>query len=135
MDTTPPLSWEICVIDTGDTVLLHVRGELDLATAPELEALLARLTSRRCELDLSHVPFIDSTGINLLTRHHRLAQKTGGHLRVVAVTRAVRRVLDITGTSTLLLSEPGTPRPKTTPISRRTAVLPGPASSSSFRPA
>ncbi|MEU6394830.1 STAS domain-containing protein [Streptomyces sp. NPDC046939] len=55
-------------------------GEFDIATALRLRAVLAPLTQRRCELDFGHVTFLDSTGINLFTRHRRHAVAAGGHL-------------------------------------------------------
>ncbi|MFI0242262.1 STAS domain-containing protein [Streptomyces sp. NPDC016845] len=112
MGTPFPPGLQIQTVDTGDTVLLHLRGELDIATAPRLEPVLIPLTAQTCELDLGHVTFIDSTGINLLTRHHRQAAAAGGRLRLIAATRAVRRVLEITGT-TYLLDDPGPPPPDT----------------------
>ncbi|MEV5607389.1 STAS domain-containing protein [Streptomyces sp. NPDC052225] len=96
----PP--WAVQTVDTGDCVLLRVSGELDVVTAPRMEPVLRSLHARACELDLSQVPFIDSSGINLLIRHHRQADQEGGSLRVIAASRPVCRVLDIVGTSRLL---------------------------------
>ncbi|MFJ4716496.1 STAS domain-containing protein [Streptomyces sp. NPDC088785] len=100
--TTPP-SLVIDVVDTGDAVLIRVRGEIDLRTGPRLERALAPFHARRCELDLGEVPFTDSTGVNLLVRHHREAARAGGALRLVSVARPVLRILRLTGTDALLL--------------------------------
>ncbi|MEU6394347.1 hypothetical protein [Streptomyces sp. NPDC046939] len=53
MGTPFPSGLQLQVVDSGDTLLLRVNGELDIATAPLLEAALAPLTQRRCELDPS----------------------------------------------------------------------------------
>lgn len=87
-------------------MLLRISGELDVLTAPQLDRVLAALHTRSCELDLAEVPFTDSTGVNLLVRHQRRALREGGDLRLVAVTRPVRRVLEITGTAGPLLGGP-----------------------------
>ncbi|WP_193783434.1 STAS domain-containing protein [Streptomyces sp. E5N91] len=111
MGTPSPSGLQVQVVDAGATLLLRVSGELDIATAPCLETVLAPLTGRACELDLAHVTFIDSTGINLLTRHHRHTTAVGGRLRLVAASQAVRRILDITGTAYLLTGDLGPPSP------------------------
>ncbi|MGY0488639.1 STAS domain-containing protein [Streptomyces sp. WG-D5] len=114
MNTPPsPAPFTLTAVDAGVSVLLRVNGELDLDTAPALDEALTSLHTRHCELDLAEVPFTDSTGINLLLRHHREAAEAGGSLRVVSVTRPVRRVLDISGLSATLLSsvDPSSPHP------------------------
>ncbi|MET8471783.1 STAS domain-containing protein [Streptomyces sp. NPDC006422] len=105
--------FDIRVIDVGDPILLCVRGELDLDTAPELERMLAPLHPRHCELDFTDVPFIDSTGVNLLVRHQREAAAAGGSLRLISVSGPVRRVLDLSGASCVLLTTPEPPPEET----------------------
>ena len=52
-------------------------GDLDLATAPELERALDRLTGE-VTLDCHQLEFIDSTGLSVLMRaHNRLATENG----------------------------------------------------------
>ncbi|MYW64338.1 anti-sigma factor antagonist [Streptomyces sp. SID8379] len=110
--------FEVAVVDTGETVLLRVCGELDICTAAQLDQVLAPLLSRPCELDLGEVSFTDSTGVNLLIRLQRRAASQGGTLRLVAVTRPVLRVLEITGTAGVLLlgPEPPSTRPGADPV-------------------
>ena len=59
----PSLSLDVA--DSGETVRIDVRGELDLSNADKLrEALLAPIPpGRRLLLDLSMLNFMDSTGI------------------------------------------------------------------------
>src|SRR5215217_4072456 len=70
--TAPAL--EVSAIVSEKTAIVHVAGELDLGTAPELEKVLHGL-ERECArivLDLSHLRFIDSTGLRLaVIEHHR----------------------------------------------------------------
>jgi anti-anti-sigma factor len=52
-----------------DTAVLSVRGEIDLGTAPVLLELLRPVLERGTGpvvVDLSEVPFMDSTGVHLL---------------------------------------------------------------------
>ncbi|MFD5818555.1 STAS domain-containing protein [Streptomyces sp. NPDC127038] len=82
--------------------LVTVAGELDVETAPELKDRLAdqvRGGRRHLLLDLSAVPFMDSSGINALLKAHDVAGRAGGGVCLVSPAQAVRRVLDITGVS------------------------------------
>lgn len=81
---------------------ISVRGELDLSTAPELEAPLEEaLDSGEGSLliDLSQCEFIDSTGIALIVRAwQRLDSGENGRALVICSQNdQVRRVLEITG--------------------------------------
>lgn len=82
-------------------VAVAVAGEVDLATAAELtEELSMVLTEhrpRRVELDLHEVPFMDSSGINLLVRGRRLARQAGSDLVITRIQAPVHRVLSIFG--------------------------------------
>jgi anti-anti-sigma factor len=75
-------------------------GELDLATAPLLEsafdAVIRDDDAEMIVLDLRELGFMDSTGIHLLIRMHR-ACAGGDRLRVINGSRAVERLLDLTG--------------------------------------
>lgn len=85
--------------------MIAVRGELDLSTAPDLEAPLEDAVASddaSVLVDLSECEFIDSTGIALIVRAwQRLDRAAGGagNGRVVICSgnEQVRRVLEITG--------------------------------------
>ena len=84
--------------DFQETV--QVRGELDIATAPLLSAVLDTVLARRpwrVEVDLSAVTFLDAYSVSCLdAARHRLAAH-----RAVLVVRGpspvARRVLGLTG--------------------------------------
>ena len=75
-------------------------GELDLATAPLLEsafdAVLGDDDAEMIVVDLTELSFMDSTGIHLLLRMNA-ACEDADRLRVINGSRAVERVLDLTG--------------------------------------
>jgi anti-sigma B factor antagonist len=79
----------------------RVVGEIDTLSAPALDEVLAALPDR-VDLDLQEVSFLDSAGVLVLVRQHRRRCENGGSLRVVGSSRAVRRVLEITGLLELL---------------------------------
>jgi anti-anti-sigma factor len=81
---------------------IYVRGELDLSTAPTLEAPLEEALESgegSVLIDLSQCEFIDSTGIALIVRAwQRLAGGENGRTLVICTeNNQVRRVLEITG--------------------------------------
>lgn len=75
-------------------------GELDLATTPVLErafdAVFRDDDVEMIVIDLTELGFMDSTGIHLLVRM-QAACADADRLRVVNGSRAVQRVLDISG--------------------------------------
>ena len=75
-------------------------GELDLATAPELDARLHEALStrhRRLIVDLRGLDFIDSTGLTLLTRWSVGAERDGYELSIVPGIPRIMRLFELTG--------------------------------------
>jgi len=88
----------------GDRVartVIHVAGELDVATSGLLAAAVARAmeagNAGRADLvvDLAHVRFIDASGVNVLIRAASRARGADGTLVLRSPSRAVRRMLDV----------------------------------------
>jgi anti-anti-sigma factor len=90
---------------TGGVYRLTLIGELDLATAPQLEcAFDAAFRDDDADMivvDLTELSFMDSTGIQLLIRMHGACADVD-RLRVINGSRAVARILDLTGVRTQL---------------------------------
>ena len=103
------------VLLDGDGACLRLAGELDLSTAPELNAAIDRLTAegeRHLLLDLSELTFCDSAGIAAFVRGDNRAAADGGWLRVTGATGRVARVLQVTGLAEVLSHEPETSGPR-----------------------
>ena len=71
-----------------------LRGELDLLSVPVLEAILTQLDHGSIEIDLSGVTFFDSSAL----RTFLAVRRRNDQLRVVNPSKAVVKVLEITGT-------------------------------------
>ncbi|OQR61246.1 anti-anti-sigma factor [Streptomyces maremycinicus] len=103
-----PLSVEVS-LPREDVALVTVEGHLDLDTATDLQAHLANQLHhgrRHFLLDLSAVPFMDSSGMNIILRVYQEVRGLPGSVHVIAPTPAVRRVLELTGVSiTVPISE------------------------------
>jgi anti-sigma B factor antagonist len=87
-----------------DRLVLRVAGEIDIATAPRLQAALAAARDAGVEevwVDLVGVRFIDSTGISILLRATR--ELPGPRrLAVICPDGAARRALDLCGVGRML---------------------------------
>jgi anti-sigma B factor antagonist len=84
----------------GPRVILSVGGEVDLATAPQLRAKLLDLVDNRVGsivVDLTPVPFIDSTGLSALLAEHQRAAARGRTMRLVCPEGPVRRIFRLAG--------------------------------------
>jgi anti-anti-sigma factor len=94
-----PDALEITIEDTEVGHVVHVRGELDLATAPQLAAVLADATGQSTlpvVLDLSGVTFIDSSALRTLVLSGRELNGAGRKLQIGARSERVAKVLEIT---------------------------------------
>ncbi|GGX00878.1 anti-sigma factor antagonist [Streptomyces malachitofuscus] len=96
-----PLSVEV-TLPREDVALLTVEGYLDVDTATEFQHHLANQLHhgrRHFLLDLSAVPFMDSSGMNIILRVYQEARELPGSVHIIAPAPAVRRILDLTGVS------------------------------------
>jgi anti-anti-sigma factor len=112
--------------DHTTRTLITLAGEIDLATAPLVQAALAGCVHdgvRTTDVDLTAVTFCDASGINALLMASRLAADAGMTLRLHGPPPAMARIIEMTG-SAFLLHEPLTVRTpaRRVPSARRSAV-------------
>jgi anti-sigma B factor antagonist len=90
-----PIEFQITSTDVG----LAVSGEIDAHTAPALKSAADEALAQRSELrlDMSEVEFIDSSGLGVLVSITEAARDAGGDLVVVTPSRAVVRLLELSG--------------------------------------
>lgn len=84
--------------------VITLAGEIDRDTAQVLLQALPRPDTPRLRVvvDLEHVTFLDSTGINIFVSTHNTLAEEGGWLRLAAPTASVLRVLQIVGIDTVI---------------------------------
>ena len=98
-------SFDLRVVRNGRTTHISPCGELDIATAPELEQALSDATTSATAvvvLDLRELTFMDSTGLRALAQANTRADAAGVALSIIRGTRQIERVLEISGLGTLL---------------------------------
>lgn len=91
---------------SDDEVVLVCAGRLDAETGDELARAVAEELRRGhhvIRLDLSATGFLSSAGIRGLFDTHRAAKAAGGSCLVRAASDAVRRVLDLTRLTSILV--------------------------------
>jgi anti-sigma B factor antagonist len=104
-DELPQIEVGIATLETGDRAyLVSVEGELDLYSAPRLQAELDALAPDASDvvLDLSQVTFIDSTALGAILAAGRRLREADGRLALVAATDATRKLLALVGVDRVL---------------------------------
>ncbi len=101
----PMPSFDLRVVRNGSAVHIAPRGELDIATTPELEQALTEATAEpvaEIVLDLRELTFMDSTGLRALAQANSGAGERGVALSIIRGPRQIERVLEISGLGTML---------------------------------
>lgn len=84
----------------GNACVVGVDGEVDIYTAPQLDEKLVEVLEdgeQNLIIDLSHVAFLDSTGLGVLVKALKRCREAGGSLSVVAKEDRITKVFRITG--------------------------------------
>jgi anti-sigma B factor antagonist len=93
--------------DPDSPAVLHLRGDLDVESAPTLlDAALPVLdTGDELVLELSALTFLDSSGLAALVRLHKRLVDKGAALVLRAVPANARRILEITSLDNVFVVE------------------------------
>jgi anti-sigma B factor antagonist len=87
--------------DTHDEwTILVVVGELDLQTSPQLQRALWEAIDQgatHLALDLSDVPFLDSSSLGVIIGGLKRAREVGGDLVLMSIQPSPAKVLALTG--------------------------------------
>jgi anti-sigma B factor antagonist len=100
-----PRPFQLSIDDTNGRPVVHVTGEVDLDTAPQLEATLLDLAAhgaRAITIDLSQTDFIDSTGLHAIVMGAKRLRDQGGELSLASPSKSTYRVLELTGLTSVL---------------------------------
>ena len=90
--------FDIDIAERDDAIVVLVRGEVDLATAPRLDAALTRAEESSASMiivDLERVTFMDATGLGVLVRHASI--DSSARLRLTPGPRSVQRLFELSG--------------------------------------
>ena len=91
----PRAQLQFAVERSGRGTVVTVRGELDLAVAPDLERVLSDQPGDGVlVVDLRGLSFIDASGLRVLLRANTRARRNGTQLHLIPGAR-VRRLLEL----------------------------------------
>jgi anti-anti-sigma factor len=98
----------------GDTGRLILSGELDIATAPQVDEAARTMLAeqvRELVIDLSQLTFVDSSGLRMLIALNDRANEEAWKLGLVRPSEPSLSVFQITGADENLpfIEEPGSP--------------------------
>lgn len=80
--------------------IVEISGEVELHSAARVREelrLACETKNARCIVDMTGVPFIDSTGVGVLVGALKLSRQQGGSFAIANPQARVRRVFEITG--------------------------------------
>ncbi|MFB7992164.1 anti-sigma factor antagonist [Streptomyces sp. NPDC056002] len=104
-DAAPPP----VVYETGDCVVVELRGDVDIVTLQSSVALLETVAAGPAAtvvIDLTRTTFFDCSGLTLLLRTRRRVEARGGRLRLVCDQPLTLRLLEVTGLLPLFAPAP-----------------------------
>jgi anti-sigma B factor antagonist len=81
-----------------DGLLVELSGEVDLSRSPELRQQLLEMTRqqhRRLVIDLSDVPYMDSSGVATLVEALQAQRKHGGKMVLYGLQPKVQSIFEI----------------------------------------
>jgi anti-sigma B factor antagonist len=116
-DPFGPRPFEVQDVVSDGRHRLVLSGELDLAPAAELEALLLRLCAdgtKEIALDLSKLRFMGSTGLRIVLLAKELCEQHGYEFRLVAGPANIQRMFEMTGLLNVLPFQAEDPSIRTT---------------------
>ncbi|MDA0185060.1 STAS domain-containing protein [Solirubrobacter phytolaccae] len=90
-----------CAVDAReDGTFARPVGDLDMSTAPDVEAVLRAAVdggAKRVVVDLRGLHFMDSTGLTLLTRWNNASRRDGFEFALVGGDDRIQRLFVLTG--------------------------------------
>jgi anti-sigma B factor antagonist len=101
--------FDVVVSEIGVRTQVVVRGELDMLTAPELRSALRACADQGHSdvvVDLAGVAFLDAQGLGVLVEARKRLDAHHRSLTIVSPSAPARRVLDLTGLTTLFSVTP-----------------------------
>ena len=96
-------------METQTQVVLSVRGEVDMNTAPELGALVDAVIGQGYQsvvLDMAELAFMDASGLRVIADGASRLRPSGGEVVLRSPPPIVQRILDITRLTEVVRLEP-----------------------------
>ena len=96
---TRPPAFRVLTNESGARFEIAIQGELDIATAPQLDAEFERVGAldgiEFVVVDLRELAFLDSTGLEAIVKFDARSRAAGVEVAVVRGPRAVERLFAV----------------------------------------
>lgn len=95
--------------NTQSVSVMKVKGRVDSDSAPELETALTKLLNdgrNKIVLNLQNVDFLSSAGLRAIVKAYQGAKKSGGDVRLAAVSEPIEVILRTVGMMQMLKMYP-----------------------------
>lgn len=99
------MNLEIVKSEREEILVLKLKGEVDVYTAPKLKEELLPLVDKinqKVEIDLSQVGYMDSTGLGVIIGALKVSKSKNGQLTLLNATTRLNRLFEITGLSEVM---------------------------------
>jgi len=90
--------FEVTTEEVGDGYVIHPKGDIDLSRSPELRVAIAEAQKDgpdRMVVDLSDVPYMDSSGVATLVEAMQIARRAGTKLVLCGLGEKVLAIFQI----------------------------------------
>ena len=80
--------------------IIHVTGEIDVYTCPQLRTTLASLVDKGQNLlilNLENIQYIDSTGLGTIAHTARTIEATNGMVCVICTKNQIKKIFEVSG--------------------------------------
>lgn len=85
----------------GETLIVHIKGELDHNTASNARETLTQLIEdesiKNMVIDLSALNFMDSSGIGMFIGRYKVLAKRNGSMATYGLNAHIRKIWEISG--------------------------------------
>jgi anti-anti-sigma factor len=102
---TPKDIQESVKIMIEDTISIKITGDLDSKSGPDIKAeILNKMETieKDITLNLEDVPYIDSSGINVLLTIHRVQMDKDKKLSIIHATDSVKKIISLSNLDKIL---------------------------------
>lgn len=101
MTRTNKRGCELCFEESGDELIVQIKGEIDHYGAAlvrgEIDNKIAEIRPRTTVLVLSSIDFMDSSGIGLIMGRYSRMNAIGGTLKIRNAGERVRKICKLAG--------------------------------------
>lgn len=88
-------------IESGSTLTIKLKGELDHHSADETRALIDNKLNKeiynKIIIDFKNLDFIDSSGIGFIIGRYKVIRKRNGEIEIINASKKVKKILDMSG--------------------------------------